>query len=649
MIMMPPKQRDASHLRLFVSFTSSQALLLLLLAALLISTLNISASLVMSRGNDKKLRFDNDDNNSHPVIYYDTDDARGDAQPVHIVLSHCAKPLDWVWKHYLYNMNANGRKFNVKSISILSKCGVPLKRSEVPVFRAADAPNSSRVAENGDPPKPPPVVSVLSLPNVGRCDHSYAYWIKSILSLSPPSSPPSSYTGDTDQQQDTRSMLRHSTINGNPDDEDQDGDDDDDDDDKENSDGIVHTVVYSNTDGDPLERIAKDIKKTDVVLFMKDNDNKGRSNLGSKLLKLSQLFERMLYKNRTINIDPDYPLTRMSPDEANGYAVFRGFACGEILQDRFVNWSHRSIAWHYTINKYTPPHANNTNDYFQSPLWPMGTWIRNLAVYDFPDFSTMDQTTGKIAPAPADLSTAVSHGIFSEAYLNRAVRAYNTSLEIPNRKHSRKYNTTDLAPMCFMGVFSTVWGQISSEDAAVTPRGWKAIAHALTRTDNLEEGHYMERWWADLLSWSSYASGLNGGEKRDAGDVLTSFDISRILEYKEYHFEPDYPLSGILRVAGEKPVEKILNKGYEIHFDEHGRKIWKRKKKKKPKPVTMVGDAADGGSPTDKQTPSGKTTVAKTTNGGDTAGKATKTTDRAPSLSSSTATTTTTTTAETIR
>jgi len=61
-----------------------------------------------------------------------------------IVISHCDKPLHWL-KEYV-------RGHSIYSITIYSKCGNPVE----------GAPEDSKV---------------IRLPNVGRCDHTYAYWM----------------------------------------------------------------------------------------------------------------------------------------------------------------------------------------------------------------------------------------------------------------------------------------------------------------------------------------------------------------------------------------------------------------------------------------------------------------------------------------
>jgi hypothetical protein len=68
---------------------------------------------------------------------------------IHVVISHCDKPLDWL-EGYLQGFT------NLASVHVLSKCG----------YEVEGAPDKA-------------VIQVL--PNVGRCDHAYAYYITSIL------------------------------------------------------------------------------------------------------------------------------------------------------------------------------------------------------------------------------------------------------------------------------------------------------------------------------------------------------------------------------------------------------------------------------------------------------------------------------------
>ena len=71
---------------------------------------------------------------------------------IHIVISHCRKDLHW-----LSNFT---RGFDVASVHVITKCGVPV--SGVPKHMNA-------------------TTTIEVLPNVGRCDHSYAHYITTIL------------------------------------------------------------------------------------------------------------------------------------------------------------------------------------------------------------------------------------------------------------------------------------------------------------------------------------------------------------------------------------------------------------------------------------------------------------------------------------
>ena len=75
-------------------------------------------------------------------------DSTGNAKIVHIVVSHCKSDLDWL-DDFIGNRT-------VASIHVITKCGYPVK----------GAPRDS-------------VIEVL--PNVGRCDHTYAYYITTTL------------------------------------------------------------------------------------------------------------------------------------------------------------------------------------------------------------------------------------------------------------------------------------------------------------------------------------------------------------------------------------------------------------------------------------------------------------------------------------
>jgi hypothetical protein len=69
---------------------------------------------------------------------------------IHIVVSYCKSDLGWISDF------TKGNKANIASIHVISKCGVPVK----------GAPDNA---------------TLEVLPNVGRCDHTYAHYITTIL------------------------------------------------------------------------------------------------------------------------------------------------------------------------------------------------------------------------------------------------------------------------------------------------------------------------------------------------------------------------------------------------------------------------------------------------------------------------------------
>ena len=70
-------------------------------------------------------------------------------QSVHIVISHCDKSLEWIEKKFLKD-----QKQKVSGITVITKCG-----------------NEVTGISNDL------TFETINLTNVGRCDHSYAYWI----------------------------------------------------------------------------------------------------------------------------------------------------------------------------------------------------------------------------------------------------------------------------------------------------------------------------------------------------------------------------------------------------------------------------------------------------------------------------------------
>jgi hypothetical protein len=75
---------------------------------------------------------------------------------LHVVISHCSVPLDWIFEQYLVGVPS-------KSVTIYTKCGRPLFSNP-----SIKLPNRT-------------LMHIETMPNVGRCDHSYAFWIQQML------------------------------------------------------------------------------------------------------------------------------------------------------------------------------------------------------------------------------------------------------------------------------------------------------------------------------------------------------------------------------------------------------------------------------------------------------------------------------------
>lgn len=454
---------------------------------------------------------------------------------VHVVVSHCDQPIDWIWTHF-DNEKRNTRQpeYVLKSVSIMSKCKVNIPLS--------DLPQTQNLVGYEDAE---PLIQVISLPNIGRCDHSYAYWIKEVLL----GTKAASNDGDS----------------------------------KPNQKPPIYNILYRNHkhDGNPFHNIAKSISQTDLVLFMKDNDNAYR--LDRFYDGLSDVLD--------VLTEQDQPSTAASTSYSSlkqsnfSRPINWGMACQSYpnldhvpprhrWRNKLTNLCHRSILWEYAQEDYIRLERDRKDaDNFNANFRPMRSWMLHLPEY-------MDQK--------AELQT-----LFSTDYYNLVIKDmldqekdsyfftvkdlfllgpryyYRMSRDDKFTLHYR-YTKTDLVPVCYGGVFATFWGQINSPDSPLTWEGWSAITQSLSRADNVEEGtfnfltklrfifivatdtysfvvilclrcnimkplthvrnkfslciflvwtslrwscagcqnlegHYMERLWADIFSWSSWA------------------------------------------------------------------------------------------------------------------------------------------------
>jgi hypothetical protein len=226
-------------------------------------------------------------------------------------------------------------------VTILTKCNSTISLQDLPGETHANdtATHNSSAFDAGSPA--PPLVQVVSLPNVGRCDHSYAYWISQVL------------IGTKGDDDDGRESIKETL--------------------KTNQTIPFHELVYCNYDvgdiihhhhkskptGDPFRRIANSIDATDMVLFLKDNDNTYRGALLEDSIGLSDILD-VLTGSRT-TAATTYGALRRS---AFSRPISRGMACQSYpnsnhfpteklrKQHRFTNLAHRSVLWTFLLDVY---------------------------------------------------------------------------------------------------------------------------------------------------------------------------------------------------------------------------------------------------------------------------------------------------------
>ena len=285
-----------------------------------------------------------------------------------------------------------------------------------------------------------PAVHVVSLPNVGRCDHTYAYWNKEVLL---------------------------GTRGGTSEDENE------------------SKVLYSNHkhDGNPFRVVANSIDPTDLIVFMKDINNPHEGNDRSILDALDVLTAQEQSSSLVATNYSSFKQSKFSKP------ITRGMACVASIMKPISprkKWGHihtfmvrRPKLWMFSIGDYVRlKRDSNQGGSFPSAYRPMGKWIQHF-----------------------------SEIVFSKDYFEQVVKGL-TERDGGKYYERNSANATfepDLAPICFGGIFATYWGQIASKDAPLTLEGWKAVTKDLSRGNNIEEGHFMERWWGDILTWSSWA------------------------------------------------------------------------------------------------------------------------------------------------
>lgn len=269
------------------------------------------------------------------------------ASPVsaEIVLSHCTLALDWLDAAIEKLADCGVR---VGRVSVYSKCGRPV----------LGAPAGARV---------------MVLPNVGRCDHTYAH--------------------------------------------------------------------HLHTQWDSL---------APMIFFMKDSSFAGGVAHAHKMrVPMCSLAGAAHARSFGCGFRPAAAPGELSP---LARARVKDRACP--VQEPWSSWHNLSVLGTFQMRQYVTEHAQTDSaaqgGLFNAPVRPLGAWIASVV-----------EGAG-LADATAVLSR----------------------LRQP------------LVPVCYGGTFATTSAQVRRHERKL----WAALAARLSRADNIEEGHYMERLWAPLLA-----------------------------------------------------------------------------------------------------------------------------------------------------
>lgn len=112
--------------------------------------------------------------------------------PISVVISHCDKSLAWI-SEYLNHTTTKSLLFEIKSIEIYTKC------------------NNETGLEDFTK-QHPAITTITHLVNVGRCDHTWAYWLESHHSLLKERDMVV-FLKDNSHRKDLRKMLMYLPLN----------------------------------------------------------------------------------------------------------------------------------------------------------------------------------------------------------------------------------------------------------------------------------------------------------------------------------------------------------------------------------------------------------------------------------------------------
>jgi len=314
-----------------------------------------------------------------------------------------------------------------------------------------------------------------SLPNVGRCDHTYAYWIYNYASKT---SPPSNTT------------KFHFNLN----------DDDE------------VLFIKDNNNKDHVGYIQLNtFQEMEKLLYGSRRNHHGgerrRRNRKQNRNRIDRRNERNLQWRSTTQLNSQR-LRRQGLDHEHGYTNGeRGFGCSTRIS--WKGWNQRvpdlidaTTLGNFYLKDYvrdfheTHSHSNTNSSrqddeidgdasnlmsdhliaQFESPHRPLRRFVEEMKIH-------IDGIPTKTTTEDMD----ETHDTHDKALL------YLLSGPISKRT---LLGETTFVPICYCGSFLTQVRQIRRAPID----DWSLLLQALSRGDNIEEGHYMERLWAALLS-----------------------------------------------------------------------------------------------------------------------------------------------------
>mmetsp|Transcript_25550 Transcript_25550/g.60424 ORF Transcript_25550/g.60424 Transcript_25550/m.60424 type:complete len:525 (-) Transcript_25550:276-1850(-) len=305
------------------------------------------------------------------------------------------------------------------------------------------------------------IIQVLDLPNVGRCDHSYLYWIQQFMTIVQRQKPQHSDSSSSSAS----SSRQYPSID----------------------------FTGYNFDVD-----------NDLVLFMKDNDNSYRGDWEDEVpfpTMLSNILPPGQHQGCDDSGDDDCgptssSISSSSPSSSTGFVCAGEISTTPLVYDpsmeRSSNMAGRVELGLFQMDEYAGARESDkdNNDIFQSLHRPMYKWVEHLSSSSGVSRNTSDDSTGNKSRSDGRRS-AEQNLVEDELATSRRRPSMNFSLS-PLDEYQNQ-----IVPVCFGGRFMTTLNQIINNGNV---NDWTPMLESLSRGDNIEEGHYMERMWAALLS-----------------------------------------------------------------------------------------------------------------------------------------------------